>query len=210
MSAPVDLPTKRWRYRQALGLPSPMVLAAPAYDHVEQLLAWGVPVVSIAEAAGTTHQTISDLRRGRFGRLRRELAAAILAVGPHPHPAQRRVLAIGARRRYQALMTLGYPAPWQAPRIGYGHRPHHLGTLLARTTIPAHYHWAIVELFREVVASGKRGPSEHAARLAIRHGYAGPLDWGDIDDPAEVPDSSGLQKRQRQRWSQAHRKRRAS
>lgn len=199
---------KRWRLRQINGAPSPMVATDEVRAHLARLRGWGLPVRSIAQGTGVSEHTIARIISGEYRTVQRARAAALLALDHRPRPGQRSVLAVGARRRSQALKSLGYSNSWQAARTGFAGPPRTLSVRLAQPCIVAPLYWAFVELYREVVTSGRRGPSPRVAVHARRLGYAGPLDWDDIDHPDEVPDPTGLHKRRRQPWDQATRERR--
>ena len=77
--------------------------------HIQHLVAMGISLNAIALAAGLNHRTVGELASGDHPRAYRHTMAAILAVDHRPHPAQTRVLSIGARRRVHALPRWGGP-----------------------------------------------------------------------------------------------------
>lgn len=95
---------------------------------------------------------------------------------------------IGAVRRLQALMALGWPRREIARRAGW--QGDALGALIygKRQTILLDTHRRIADLYE--VLSGTPGPSQRSRDLAAERGWATPLAWEDIDidDPTASPD----------------------
>lgn len=95
---------------------------------------------------------------------------------------------IGAVRRLQALMALGWPRRELARRAGW--RGDALGALIygRRQVLLLDTHRRIVYLYEAL--SGTPGPSQRSRAIAATRGWATPLAWDDIDidDPDARPD----------------------
>lgn len=92
---------------------------------------------------------------------------------------------VGSIRRIQALRALGWPVQLLEKRYGTPLQPP------ADARCSAGYARTIRRVYEEL--SGATGPSTRVALLALRHGWAPPLAWEDvdIDDPAAFPDFTG-------------------
>jgi hypothetical protein len=88
----------------------------------------------------------------------------------------------GTLRRVQALARMGWSVREVARRAGVA-RPDDL--LNPRRLVHRDTATAVDRVFRELCMTP--GPSARAKAIAERRGYAGPLDWDDIDDPSERP-----------------------
>ncbi|MFC4128951.1 hypothetical protein [Nocardia rhizosphaerae] len=179
---------KLWRMRQDRGEPSTMVDAKPAQDHAIWLHSIGFNDSSIAAAAGLTPPTVNNFRRRAYRTARAEQAARLLAVSHIPTCPEhdtRYVPALGARRRIQALLVLG----WTYTDIGAvaGIAVEQVSRT-ARGTRTEGQTWQRIDLAYETL-SGKRGPSSIGAKKATNRGYASPMAWEgiDIDHPDSIP-----------------------
>lgn len=184
---------KRWVLRRLRGEPGPFIDAAPVREHLARLHGWGLAYESIARAAGVSTSVVCAITTGAHPGCRQETARAVLAVTHRPHPAQQRVLAVGARRRIHALVAIGHPLRTLAPplRLSAGR----LGHMLEQSCLP-YRHWAaITELFARLCTVP--GPSQQSRKVACRKGWAPPLAWDDdqIDHPDAVPDAVGPRSR---------------
>lgn len=94
----------------------------------------------------------------------------------------------GTRRRAQALCWLGWSFAYQASRLGID-RNYYTRTIRDNATISGRTAQAVARLYDEL--SGRLAPNTARTRrvrtLAMRAGYAPPLAWDDIDDPAAEP-----------------------
>ena len=104
------------------------------------------------------------------------------------------VPAVGAQRRIQALMTLGWTSEDIATEAGYTHRNQVLRILNGQKGKPCTWlerktHETIAELFERMAMQVP--PMDRYRRrartMAERRGWLPPLAWDDIDDPAEQP-----------------------
>lgn len=178
---------QRYALRRQRGRPSPLVDAATMRAHVDRLTGWGLSWASIAEAAGVSRSFLVDQMRCRNGRrVFAEHAAAVLAVGHLPHPAQTVVLAVGCRRRVEALAADGWPLSWQAQRLGILSR-RHLLKLVTGATITGRRQRQLCALYAEL--ENVPGPSQRSRTWAAKAGRPGPWAWDPdtIDDPDATP-----------------------
>jgi transposase len=108
-----------------------------------------------------------------------------MKVNHHPHPHQVYVLAIGARRRLQALRASGYSIPEIAE-----HTESSGDSLYSSTRRPTITLRRWLEV-RQVYAllSATPGKNTKAARMAAEKGWPLPMEWEgyDIDDPRVTP-----------------------
>ena len=95
-----------------------------------------------------------------------------------------RVSGLGTARRIKALVAIGYTQADIAERIGWS--PAHLSKLLDEDgMVSASTARTIDALYRQLCMTP--GPSDRARQRAKKLGWAPPLAWDDIDDPAETP-----------------------
>lgn len=94
--------------------------------------------------------------------------------------AQPFVPRVGTVRRLQALLYMGWGHKQMREHCGLQTATlvHQQGRWVERAT-----HDAVAAMYRDL--SHRRGPSTKAAHWAKRLGYAGPMDWHDIDHDAE-------------------------
>lgn len=159
--------------------------ATKTREHIAWLLDLGLTIESISQAAGIGYTTVHKVRNGQTlvdGRI----ARAIRDVTWKPTDRQSVVLSIGARRRVEALVAMGYSQRWICEQIGVKDgnlRP----TFFTKKRCVAR-HWIAVRDLYDAYAM-KPGPSDRARRLAKKNGYAPPLAWDDdaIDDPHARP-----------------------
>lgn len=176
---------KRWMLRRVRGEPGPFIDAGPVREHLTRLHAWGLSYESIARAAGVSTSVICAITTGARTGCRQEIAHAVLGVTHRPHPAQLRVLSVGAQRRIHALVAIGHPLHTLAPPLGVS--VGRLGHMIGQSCLP-YRHWiAIAELFDRLCSAP--GPSEQSRKVARRKGWAPPLAWdeGQIDHPEAGP-----------------------
>lgn len=156
-----------------------------AHEALAEMRARGWSRTAIASATGmplaAVHSLYDDRARTRtIGRVR---AAQLIN---HGHPTAGHVGATGATRRLQALAVMGWDTSTLAARAGL-----RATALMAirngeRATVSVALDAAVRQVFAEVCMS--RGPSARTVDIAVRrHGWAPPLAWDDIDDPAERP-----------------------
>lgn len=172
----------------AAGTP-PMHPAAPVIQHITTCTTAGMSYLLIARTAGVAAATIKHWARRTDGALRRETALRILAVQPGRFDASADRPSHGAVRRIRALYTLGHSPAAIAAVAG-------LDTSTVSHFANGRYniasgrtHAAIASVYRQLITT--TGTSRKAVAVAARHGWHGPLDWDDIDDPTATPERDG-------------------
>ena len=181
---------KVYRLRKARGT-TPRVPVDRARAHVRRLLKLGLTKEAIARAAGIAPghaaRIAFDSPADPPKRLiDRRVERAVLAVTHMPHPRQAVCLAIGARRRAEALAALGWSMTWQAQQLGKATANYCGEISKTRVSYPT---WvAVRDLYDRHCMTP--GPSTKAASIAKARGWAPPLAWDDetIDDPTATPD----------------------
>lgn len=181
---------KQWRTDKARGQKR---TTGPerAQAHVQALTAqYGVSVRGIAEAAGVAPAVISELNRGVCAGMRVGTEKLILAVRAADifsrSNARGSVPNVGARRRLQALMVMGWRHQDLGPLLGFRttNLNHQAGDWISQRR-----HEAVKDLYDRLW--NVKGPAglQSLARIA-KAGYAPPLAWDDdtIDDPNAVAD----------------------
>lgn len=178
---------KRSAFRRARGIPGhipgPRIAA-----HLRAVIASGKTGLQIAAESGVSDRTIRYILAGQ-PEVQRAKAAALLAVQPLPAPA--RIDPTGTRRRIQALAAIGWPAIRTADEAGMSRR--YMFDIF-RGAVPAierHLADQVTAVYRAKCTTA--GPSAFARNRAARNGWPGPLDWADIDDPAEQPDAAPVE-----------------
>lgn len=182
---------KRWHYERAQGRKR-LTDAAPARRHIDTLIGAGWSLRAIAGAADISPSTVHKILTGQ-PTVRRTIAAAILAVDVDQVPAKPSrqtvepfVSRVGAVRRLQALIALGWPHSQLSARSGLNTAVllNQQGRWVTRST-----HDKIAALYRELSATP--GPSERSRGWARRFGYLTPAAWDDIDhDPEPCTDDA--------------------
>lgn len=178
---------KQWQMERARGLMR-MVPTDEVVAHIEWLIAQGFNCTAIATAAGVDRGTVLDARSGRNRMITTKTKKKIMAVLPdhiYARPdARGYVPAVGALRRVQALVTMGWRYKDLEARLGFpvekikenaGH-------------ISRSHHEAIVRLYDELWDI--RGPGDKKGiTRALNRGWARPMAWDDdtIDDPSAKP-----------------------
>lgn len=176
---------KQWKYETSHGI-TRYIDPAATREHIDDLVSLGASRASIALTAGLTKSVITSLMAGQKN-IRRSTAAAILTVtmtdimGRENHAGF--IPAIGAQRRIQALMAIGYRhTDLEAAGI-----PNCANCLHAanRRWVARSTHDQIATVFTRLCMTP--GPSTKAVSNARKRGYAPPLAWDDIDDPNAIP-----------------------
>ncbi len=166
---------------------------APVAVHIIQLQRFGYSYDLIAHQAGVSRQTVYRCATGLNKYILGAKAKAILAVKPtldhlEPHSV---IDATGARRRIQALGTLGWNNAAIARHAGVPANT--LGTAIrSRDGITVQLHRAIDRVYEELwnTPAPASTPIERRDRTftlnrAARAGWAPPLAWDDIDTDPE-------------------------
>ncbi|ARX81588.1 hypothetical protein SMD44_00986 [Streptomyces alboflavus] len=162
--------------------------AAPAFEHLQRLLANDWTVRQISEASGVSMSTVRCVLNGK-PLIRRDRAAAVLGIPIGPPPPDPDVVdSAGSVRRLRALACLGHTldaigaqtgvSRWRLGRIITGTRP----------TIDSATADKITQVYRHL--STFRSDNPHTIRRARNEGWHGPLAWDDIDNPDCKPETA--------------------
>jgi lambda repressor-like predicted transcriptional regulator len=174
---------------------SPYVDNTEAADRVRDLRAQGWTVRGISKASGVTTRSLEQLLAGNFLRIRNDSATAILAiaVGPPPTGKWDRVPTVGARRRLQALMFMGWSFAELERQTGMGRK--YLSLILRQEFIEEATHKKVAAIYDELWNTHPplESPDQRTAALRARNhsrarGWHGPLHWDDPDNDAEPTD----------------------
>ncbi|WP_146161333.1 helix-turn-helix domain-containing protein [Nocardia sp. MDA0666] len=209
----------RHRRRQlAYGRWQPRVAPDTARAHIDQLLAAGLKPKHVAELAGISHSTMTNLARPETEHINAKTEQAILAVAVPERAgdvaADTALVPItGARRRIQALIAYGYPQTRLAHELGI--KPSHatMAALVERAlpeghtgqSLPASRDRDIKALFGRLQMTP--GPSEQARAYGRDRGWALPFEWDEdaLDDPNAQPDRDEWQPPSEQELRQVRR-----
>lgn len=172
------------------------VPAGPVRDHLAALLAEGVGLERIADAAGVPRSLCLDLRFGRRGKraasgsttvqsVRRDHAEQLLALDIDGID-RALVDSVGTCRRLQALVAIGWTETQLAERMGMD-IGNFWGLLCGmRQRVMSDNAARAAEIFSSLWDQPQTGHyADNARRIAARRGWQPPLAWDDIDtDPA--------------------------
>lgn len=160
---------------------------AKVKERIEWLMGQGFSAAAIAAAADVDRGTVLDALSGKNRMITLKKEKKIMAVTPediYAQPGRGYVPAIGAVRRIQALITMG----WRYKDLNElcGIRTEKVGE--GAGWIGRANHEKIRKLYDELW--DKRGPAAQAnITRALNKGWAKPMAWDDdtIDDPAAKP-----------------------
>lgn len=178
------------------------VPAGPVRAHVEALQTAGLGWKRVAELAGVSNSTVSNLlygrprggRRERAPRVLRRVAEAILAVEPTLESLRPGALIpnTGFVRRAEALAWVGHSFSRQAARLGVSAANFH--SMLNGRQVTVRHHLGMCDLFDEwwnvAPATGtwhEKSSVTRTRNMARARGFAPPLAWNNIDDPQTRP-----------------------
>jgi hypothetical protein len=185
----------------AAGTYRPMVDADKARGHVLQVHEAGLPYTTIAKLSGVPLETVNRLINGTPSagrppttRLWPDTEDALLAVRADLVPDEGYALAVGSRRRLQALAWAGWPSAYVASRVPMGRN--YLQAVrrgVTGSTMTAEKARRIKAVTRELwmadpVEFGV--PASRASQVrtfASRNGWVSLAAWENIDDPAAEP-----------------------
>ena len=161
--------------------------------HLQQTMS----LVAIGSASGTSSAQLSRLLQGAHTRMHAKTAAAILAVRPDANVGGHYVSSIGAQRRLQALVALGYSFEQLEPHFGgYGRANLRIVALGKRQWITSDTATKVKAVYDDLwkkppvgANQQERGWVTRTKRRAAKLGWVGPLAWDDdtIDDPTTRP-----------------------
>jgi DNA-binding phage protein len=200
----------RWarRRRRLIGYGQwqPFTDATPAREHVLAIKAAGMGLANIAARTGVNRGSLDHLLYGSppippAAQIRTENAQALLAYWPtlDDYEDHNIIDGTGTRRRMQALAMAGWPSRAVHQRIGIAHaqtfeRLYHCEKVTARLAR------AVRDFYNEFSA---KKPEEHGVEAwiakrargnATKKNWSPAIVWDDdsIDDPASVPDWTGV------------------
>ena len=173
---------KRNALLRSRGIPG-FVPAPPVAAHLHPLLDAGWSRARIAERAGVDRRTVHGLLKAERPSLRHRTAQRLLAL--HPGRTDPKVPAVGSMRRLRALARLGWPLTASAAGAGISH-PYARDIAAGRVRrVSRPVADAIAAMFD--ARSMRPGPMPRVATRAKANGWAPPMAWDDIDDPAQRP-----------------------
>lgn len=178
---------KQWRNERAQGHRR-IVPVEPVLERVRALREIGWSLHGIAKATGVAVQVLHLVEKGEKTMVHRDTEQAIMKVRAKDIfkcvKPEAMVPIIGARRRLQALLSIGWRHTDIAPLVGFA--TSNL-TLPQTHSITRTKHDAMVRVYDELW--DKPGPSRVTIERAVRAGYLPPLAWDDdtIDDPTHSP-----------------------
>lgn len=172
----------------------PFVDAEPVRAHVKALMAAGIGRRRIAALAGCTDNRITELVKGKRGRMpqkriRPALADKLLTICTNDHASGANVDATGTHRRIQALACCGWTLTGQAAQVGM--TVSNYAALLDRPQVLRATADKVQALYGKL--SMLPAPAGYGCtrvrNLAKAQGWFPPLAWDDetIDDPAACP-----------------------
>lgn len=166
------------------------VSAAPATEHVQNLLAAGCTLSGIVDYVNAYHSTVVELAAGTVEQLLPETAHSILSFRPGPnHPAFGHWTdATGTVRRLQALAVLGHPNYTIAEALEVAGSTLRKIAAGERARVSKATAAAVASLYAQWMT--RPGPSNATRRRAHANNWHGPLAWDDIDNPDEQPDTA--------------------
>lgn len=183
---------KRWRIEHERGH-TRIVAPDRAEAHVKELVATlGVSIRSIAAASGLGPSVVSNLNRGIATGLHRDTEASILAVTAESirkrPDANGFVPNIGARRRVQALLAIGWRYQDLTPQLGFNSSA---VVLQAGEWITRRKHDRVKELY-DLLWNTKGPATAVSLNRASVAAYAPPMAWDDetMDDPNATPNTN--------------------
>lgn len=184
--------------------------AEPAREHLAALLAAGIGLERIADAASIPRSVLLDLRYGRRGKaadpatrvlttLPAEYSDALLALTADD--ITRAILpSVGTVRRLRALVAIGWTQSEISARMGMYVGNFSRLILGYRPRVTAATAEAAASLFDELWAKPRTGAwADNARKVASARSWVGPLAWDDIDADPEpaVAESSEQTKGER-------------
>lgn len=165
--------------------------AAPTRERLQALVDASVPVRTVARVAGLSATTISTILDGTQARVQRATAQRVrhLSVaGVYASVSTGHVPRVGATRRVQALLALG----WAHRDLGAAGISNSAQIVGAPGDLITVGRWRQVRDVYDAL-SMTSGPSPETRGWAAKLGYAPPLAWDEdtIDDPHAAPDRAG-------------------
>lgn len=189
---------KRLALAQLNGIPTSMVPAAPIRARLHALtdLGWSLDAIAAMHGAGTS-AALRLIANGNSRQANRKFEGVahlpITLAVPDSVPDNSWVPALGATRRIQALLRLG----WRHEDIeAFADRSVHVFAGAAAPHRTRAIDWRIIDATYEALSATLGGSIKTATR-AERLGYFSSMAWSDIDDPHERPSRAADGKRHR-------------
>ncbi|WP_404380403.1 hypothetical protein LL946_10525 [Knoellia locipacati] len=162
--------------------------ANPTRAKLQRFVDANVPYRAISRACGLSDTAVGNIVDGRNTHVQRATAERIdaLTLNAIYDQAHGTVPSIGAQRRVQALMALG----WPKQELEAAGIPSAQLVTRPRSRISVEGWQQVRDVYDEL--SMTRGPSELTRSRAIARGYPPPLAWDDdtLDDPQATPHQS--------------------
>ena len=162
--------------------------ANPTRAKLQRFVDANVPYRAISRACGLSDTAVGNIVDGRNTHVQRATAERIdaLTLGAIYDQARGTVPSIGAQRRVQALMTLG----WTKQELEAAGIPSTQLVTRPRSQVSVEGWRQVKDVYEEL--SMTRGPSELTRSRAIARGYPPPLAWDEdtLDDPRATPHQS--------------------
>lgn len=174
----------------------PLLDAAPVRQHLLDLHAAGITIYRVAALTGLTYKSVRGFTQHDYGntsprryRTTREVAAKILAINTEDHTPGL-ISPIGSQRRFQALVAIGWPTLYIAPRAGL--HPSNRNTIFRAPQMRASTAQRITEAYDEMrhQRPARHGVSatsiKRSKKRAVERRWPKPAYWdeaGAIDDP---------------------------
>lgn len=159
--------------------------ANPTRATLQRFVDANVPYRAISRACGLSDTAVGNIVDGRNTHVQRATAARIdaLTLTAIYDQAHGTVPSIGAQRRVQALMALG----WPKQELEAAGIPSTQLVTRPRSQVSVEGWRQVKDVYDEL--SMTRGPSELTRSRAIARGYPPPLAWDDdtLDDPHATP-----------------------
>jgi hypothetical protein len=190
--ADAEAQRQRWRERKARSTKHTTVDSEPVRKHVADLIGQGFSAALIADTTDLSRSAVGNLVSGKNPRCAIATAEAVMALDARTLFASAsdstRVPSYGVRRRYEALVSLGWRAE-DMDEVAEMLDIKPLGKIARRTIERGHTfgstHRGFDALYRRMW--GSSGPSQRNRKYAHFHDWAPPGAWADIDDPSEHP-----------------------
>ncbi len=180
-----------WRRERNAGLPGRYVPADGARERLQQLRDAHVPIRALARGTGLSSAAIEGILNGDRNYVQRRTAECVdrLSLSTvYGEQAKGHVPRIGAQRRIQALMSIG----WTHEALAAAGAPGTARVLSAQGHLMTATRWREVRDVYDQL-SMTSGPSALTRGWSRSLGYAPPLAWDDetIDDPTAAPQGAG-------------------
>lgn len=149
--------------------------------HVDVLIAAGMYLQDIAEAARVHRSTVQEVRCARTGTIRADCARRILAVAPVVKPSRNSGDGRAVVRRVRALQCRAFTVPDIAGHAGL--KPRSLAVAVDRGSASIATERAVRRVYPELCTQW--GTSKRTATIAKKNGFVPPAGWDDIDNDPE-------------------------